>query len=203
MKKNDIRLIILISIILITMILLKMFSTRTEGILIKYAKNKSINSMSQIVDKTIRSIMEKNEFDEILYIENNEEINQTYLNFDNNKINRILNLSTKKIYESIKEIERTNKIYNISSGLLIKNHLLNNLGPSIPYKIDLLGEVNTNAYTKIKEYGINNSMVEIILDIKIEFQVLLPFVTDTFKIEKEIILDSKIIQGNIPNYYAN
>lgn len=203
MKKNDIRLIILILIISITMILLKIFSARTEGILIKYAKNKSINSMSQIVDKTIRSIMEKNEFDEILYIENNEETNQTYLNFDNNKINRILNLSTKNIYESIKKIEKTNKIYNISSGLLIKNHLLNNLGPSIPYKIDLLGEINTNAYTRIKEYGINNSMVEIILDIKIEFQVLLPFITDTFKIEKEIILDSKIIQGNIPNYYAS
>ena len=53
MKKNDIRLIILILIIAITMILLKMFSIRTEEILIKYAKNKSINSMSQIVDKTI------------------------------------------------------------------------------------------------------------------------------------------------------
>ena len=103
MKKNDIRIILLMLIISITIILLKIFSTRTQGILKTYAKNNAINSMSQIIDQTIRNIMEQNEFDNILYIENSKESGQTYLNFDNNKINKILNLSTNNIYKRIKD----------------------------------------------------------------------------------------------------
>lgn len=202
MKKNDVRLIITAIIILITIFLLKMFSNKTEGILIKYAKNQSINTITKIIDVTIRNIMQKNEFDNILYIENDKDSGLSYLNFDNNKINKILNLSTNNIYEEIKKYQNNKNIYNIPFGLIIDNHLLNNLGPNIPYKIDILGNINTNAYTKIKEYGINNSMIEIILNINIEFQVMLPFITDTFKIDKEIILDSKITQGSIPNYYS-
>ena len=32
---------------------------------------------------------------------------------------------------------------------------------------------------------------------------MLAFVKETQKINKEIILESKIIQGNIPSYYGN
>jgi hypothetical protein len=39
-----------------------MFSNKTEGILIKYAKNQSINTITKIIDVTIRNIMQKNEF---------------------------------------------------------------------------------------------------------------------------------------------
>jgi len=39
--------------------------------------------------------------------------------------------------------------------------LLSNLGPKIPVKFDLVGEVIINIETKITNYGINNAMMEI------------------------------------------
>ena len=49
---------------------------------------------------------------------------------------------------------------------------------------------------------INNVVVEVILNIELSVQVIFPFVSQTLNIEKQLILDSKVIQGNIPDYYG-
>jgi hypothetical protein len=66
-----------------------------------------------------------------------------------------------------------------------------------------LGKVNNNTYINIKEYGINNSMIEVILNIEIEIRIMLPFISESIKVQKEVLLENKIIQGNIPEYYGN
>lgn len=202
MKKIDKYTIIAILIIVITFMLLNIYANKTKSILIKYTTNNTNRIIMKIIDETISEILSEEEYN-IIDIEKNSENEITNINFNNNKINKILSLSIKNVEKKMEVIENESKIYYISYGLIFNNHLLNNLGPKIPYMVSQLGRTSNNTYINIKEYGINNSMIEVILDIEIEIRIMLPFFSDTIKVKKEILLENKIIQGNIPKYYGN
>ena len=199
MKKIDKYTIIAILIIVITFMLLNIYANKTKSILIKYTTNNTNRIIMKIIDETISEILSEEEYN-IIDIEKNSENEITNINFNNNKINKILSLSIKNVEKKMEVIENESKIYYISYGLIFNNHLLNNLGPKIPYMVSQLGRTSNNTYINIKEYGINNSMIEVILDIEIEIRIMLPFFSDTIKVKKEILLENKIIQGNIPKY---
>lgn len=201
MKNNDIALIVFSIIISITMMLLSSFATKTQGILLKFAKNQSNIEVNVIVNDTIRKMLMEQGTEEIIKIEKNEEKEITNINFDNKRINEILTLCSNSILSKIDK--KNNKIHKIPFGLISNNHLLHNFGPEIPYNVTIIGQIDNNTYINIKEYGINNSIIEVILNIEIEYQIMLAFAKETQKYTKEVILESKIVQGNIPNYYGN
>ena len=64
-----------------------------------------------------------------------------------------------------------------------------------------IGAYNADVYTDISAYGINNSLVEVYLLIKIDIEALIPLQTKSFVSETKVYLVSQIIQGTIPNYY--
>ena len=55
---------------------------------------------------------------------------------------------------------------------------------------------------KIKEYGINNCLVEIYILLEVNVKVLLPIISDDIVIKNEIPISYKIINGQIPSYYG-
>ena len=60
----------------------------------------------------------------------------------------------------------------------------------------------TQIKTKVTDYGLNNALIEIYLNIKIHYKIIGISETDDETLEYDILLDSRIIQGNIPNWYA-
>lgn len=201
MKRSDAIIIVSLIISLVTIILLNLFAKKTQNLLVKYANNQTNIKMNNVIDSTIRNILTLEEYNNIIEIEKNEKEEITNINFNNSKINKILTKSSDKIMSLINK--NNEKIYKIPFGLISDNHLIQNIGPNIPYAVNILGNLNNNTYINIKEYGINNSIIEVILKVEIEYQIMLAFTKETKKISKEIILESKIIQGNIPSYYGN
>lgn len=92
---------------------------------------------------------------------------------------------------------------SLTSGVISSNSLLSNLGPKIPVKFDLVGEVISNIETKITNYGINNAMMEISVNIELSEQVILTFVSKKIVYNVNIPIAIKLIQGTVPNYYFN
>ena len=45
--------------------------------------------------------------------------------------------------------------------------LLYNLGPKIPVKLSLVGDVVTGFSTDVTEYGINNALIKLMIDVKV------------------------------------
>ena len=204
MKKSDIFLIVSISILILAYIFIKIFTDKSEKVLVQYAKRKSVNDISTIINNSINEILYKNNYEEIITIDKNNNDEITNINFNNKKINNILYLFTKNILDTLDEMEKYNKlIYYIPSGVIYSLPILVNIGPEIPFKIDVLGDINNDSNIEIKEYGINSSIVEVSMKINLQIQVILPFVSQTQSVDKKIILDSKIIQGKIPNYYGS
>ena len=117
---------------------------------------------------------------------------------DLNKLNIRENILTSNVNNTKDGI-----ILEIPSGILFNNYLLSNLGPLIPLKISLTGEFESYVSTDVIEYGINNAMVSIYINIKVTEQVTMPFITKKITIENKIPIFMSLVNGTIPNYYLS
>ena len=109
--------------------------------------------------------------------------------------NENINVNSKKLKKGI--------IYQVPSGFIFNNGILANLGPKIPVKLSLIGDITTDIVTDIKEYGINNAVIELGVKIIAEEQVILPFDTKQIQVETVVPISIKIINGTVPGYYFN
>lgn len=86
--------------------------------------------------------------------------------------------------------------YNYSSNLLIAN-----LGPKIKAKINYIRYINGSIKTNIKTYGLNSLQVNLYLNIEVCSDIVVPFINEENITSMDILLSSKIIQGEIPSIY--
>ena len=141
--------------------------------------------------------------------------------YDSGVINDLLNSITERVYnmfnmleygdlsklnirENILTTNKNNKdgiILEMPVGLISNNYMFSNLGPKIPIKLSLTGEFESYISTDVKEYGINNAMITIYINIKVSEQITIPFITNKIDIENKIPIFMSLVNGKIPNYY--
>ena len=105
----------------------------------------------------------------------------------------------KKKYKYI----RTGYLCEININSLNNIYLLSNVGPNIPVKLSFLGDINVDIDTKIKDYGINNVIVQLFVIVEVNNQVSMPMSSMTHRLEVKELVSMNIIKGSIPNYYSN
>ena len=93
-------------------------------------------------------------------------------------------------------------ILNIPIGVASKSIYFANLGPRIPVKIRMIGNVIGIINTKITDYGINNALVEIYMDLTVTEEIMTPVTFETIKTNYEVLIASKVIQGIVPSFYG-
>lgn len=204
MKKSDVFIIISIIVLIVTYIFIKIFTYKSENILMNYARRNSTNIVTKIINNSTYEVLYNKTYGSLISIDKNNQNDITSLNFDNAKINNILYSFTSSLLSNIKTLEsNSNFIYTLPIGVIYSLPILVNIGPNIPFKIDILGDADSSSSLNVREYGINSVVVEVVLNVELTVQIILPFVSQTHVVNKQIILDSKIIQGNIPDYYGN
>lgn len=211
-KKYDIYILILIIIIILTFIFIRRFSEKSENILLNYAEKNNLKLAAILINESLNNTINKLEYNDLINIEKDIDGKITSLDFNEIESNKILYTFTNEILKNINkaEIDKVNleyfnkkdTIYYVPIGVIYNTKVLTDIGPKIPFKTSILGSVDTSISSNIKEYGINNSLIELFLNIKLYVQVILPFTSKTLEIQKQIYLERKIIQGQIPNYYG-
>ena len=119
---------------------------------------------------------------------------------ENGKIDD-LNLTNISYMNVSKSKQKKGIIYEVPTGIIFNNGLLANLGPKIPVRLNLIGDITTDLNTKVKEYGINNALIEISVNVKVTEQVILPFSTKEITVETDIPITLRVIKGEVPGYY--
>ena len=94
-------------------------------------------------------------------------------------------------------------LFLISLGSATGNSLLANIGPKIPLNLSVIGNVQTDVHSKVSNYGLNNALIEVFVDVQIQMVIQMPFLSEKAKIKKTIPLTMEMIQGDIPNYYLD
>ena len=225
-KKSNLIILIIIGIILSIFFTMKFINMKVNPVLIDFAELESRKLASIVINNAIsQNITQNIDVDELFLITRDNDGNIKTMDFNPITVNKILTQTTTSVQNNLKYIEqgrlelleidskvlldydsnnlKQGIIYEIPSGVVFGNSFLANVGPKIPVRFSLVGDIISNINTKITDYGINNALIEVNIVLELSEQVILPFVTNKIKIETTIPVALKLIQGSVPNYYLN
>ncbi|MBR2833535.1 MAG: sporulation protein YunB [Bacilli bacterium] len=215
----------LVLIIICISLIFKFINIKASPIIMDYATLEAKKLSSIIINKAIsKHITEKVSAEELFEItkDSNGEIKS--IDYNSAIINKFLTETTNSVQINLQNIEKgeieglefsdailvdydqkkleKGIIYEISSGVLLGNPILANVGPKIPVKISLVGDAISNITTDIKNYGINNALIEVNVNIKMNEKIILPFYSELITVETKVPIAIKIITGSVPKYYG-
>ena len=221
-KKRNITIMIFVFFLICLFFVLRYISNKVSPVILNYAELELRKITSVIINSAVNSSTKNMNFEDLFIVakDNNGEIRT--IDFNPTQVNELLVLATEGIQNNLKKLEEGNiegldvsnysylgsndklkdgVVFEIPSGLVFGNSFFNNLGPKVPVKIGLIGDIFSEISTKVTNYGINNALIEIRINLKLEEQVFLPIASDKIKIETSIPLTLKLIQGTVPSYY--
>lgn len=75
------------------------------------------------------------------------------------------------------------------------------MGPKIPVRYEIIGDVTSDIKTEVKSTGINNTFLEIDLVINVKMNVIIPYLAKQTYLTKVIKNGDLFVQGRVPQYY--
>ena len=214
-KQKNLRMPLLLPIICIFIITI-IFANRTEKYYIEYSQAKVTKNITSIINKIAKNhVSIENKYFQYEYNNAGKIIS---INIDSAKANKLI---AKMVEEGEKELENiengnTLKIKNVKKfndrkqiiifvpiSAALKNNLFYNIGPRIPVRIELLGYDDGTIETEARDYGINNTLIEVYAIIRIKEKIILPTRSKIIEVKTKTLLASKLAQGDVPNFYTN
>ncbi len=194
-----------------------------EPTLMAIAETRIAQMATLAINEAIKSYTaEELNLDNLVLIEKDTEGQITTIGWNAPIVQLLLNHTTKNVQDYLHAVEKGNMpppdlnseeiaayndpskkgvIAEIPLGQATNNILLANLGPVIPVRFSVIGDVNTDMRKKVTEYGINNVLVELSIHIEVDIRVTIPFASDTVTVTSDIPVDIRTIQGEVPYFY--
>ena len=226
--EKKINFVIFIVIILIIMIVLTLnfISLKVNPVLLDYAQMEARKIASIIINDAVnQNITNDIDIEELFIITRDTNNEVKTIDFNPIVVNQILTETTILVQSNLRYLEqgkvdmlnlmnnalidynqdklKQGIIYEIPSGVIFGNSFLANIGPKIPVKFSLVGDIVGYINTNVTDYGINNALIEVNIVLELSEQVILPFVSEKITIDTTIPVALKLIQGSVPNYYLN
>lgn len=227
-KNKKLKILILIFIFLFFSIIfsLNFINMKVNPVLLDYAELESRKIASIVINNAVsKNVTENIDIDELFLITRDSNGEIKTIDFNPITVNKILTQTTNSVQVNLKYIEqgkvelldlstselidydldklKQGIIYEIPSGVIFSNSFLANIGPTIPVKFSLVGDIVSYINTKVTDYGINNALIEVNIVLELSEQVILPFVSNKIEINTSIPVALKLIQGGVPNYYLS
>ncbi len=214
-KLYNFLLVIIVTVILLSFLFIHYYNKRISNKIISIAQIK-INEYSNdiIMDSFNKQILDEHEINNIIKISKNKSDEIIAVDFDLNKAYLVSMNVSKNIRDSLNNLEKQNLkeefldyyqkdgfVLLLPIGLASKNIYFSNLGPRIPVRIKFVGNLTTGLQTKIKEYGVNNSLIEVYLKVSLNEEIIVPYSSKKINNSCEILLSSQVIEGIVPSIY--
>lgn len=140
--------------------------------------------------------------DSLLKVNKNSRDEIVDVAFDIKGATKILSLITGYINSNLESENFFGYRLDVPIGIVSGNPILMNLGPRFPIKVEIEDVAVGNVRTKIREFGINNALLEIYLEVSIDFQTIYPFATIEDKSSYEALIASSVIEGAVPDIFS-
>ena len=204
-KSLKLKLFLVFIIILILLYLFNIFSKSLNHYYLNYSENEAsrliMNSILKSVNEETLLEMKGNNLYKVI---RNKENEIEMIDYNSYLINTFLKNITNNVTQYlVKEEEKSNKAsFYIPMGSVFQNPILNNRGPCIPVRMELVGSVLTGINSKVTDYGINNSLIEVFVHIEVTERIILPADAKNIKVKYDIPISYRIIKGKVPSYYS-
>ncbi|WP_301108887.1 sporulation protein YunB [Sporosarcina sp.] len=93
-------------------------------------------------------------------------------------------------------------VFFVPLGQATNIPLIGNLGPKIPIRFHVVGDVHANVETNLVEFGINNAYVELNLVLQVNVQIIVPLATSKSVVEQKMPVAIGLIRGKVPQIYS-
>lgn len=225
-KKINFVIFIVIMLIIMIVLTLNFISLKVNPVLLDYAQMEARKIASIIINDAVnQKITNDIDIEELFIITRDTNNEVKTIDFNPIVVNQILTETTILVQSNLRYLEqgkvdmlnlmnnalidynqdklKQGIIYEIPSGVIFGNSFLANIGPKIPVKFSLVGDIVGYINTNVTDYGINNALIEVNIVLELSEQVILPFVSEKITIDTTIPVALKLIQGSVPNYYLN
>lgn len=206
--------LLLIIILIVTVCMTNFISKKLMPVVIEYGEYQCENIMTNLLNQTVNDIViETVKKDIINYNESNKTIN-----FNTEILNSISTATIKKAQFYLYELEYSNvsdenietlekeknvngMVYKIPLYRISNNALIGMLGREIPIKYQIIGQIQGQIVSVIKEYGINSAFIEVNLDLQTKAKISTPIISEEKNINISVPIVMQIIQGEIPDSF--
>ncbi len=223
-KLINVIIIIFILIFISVIYIINILSEKALPHLISYSEIETKKVISNVISSTVtEEISNKITMEDLFITTKSSNDSISSIDINSSKVNKLLSDVSLSIEKNLKYLEtgqidkinlsnntfnsydidklRQGIIYELPSGIIFDNILLNNIMPKIPVRINLIGNIFCVLNTDIESYGINNALIKVNISVEADVKILLPFISSTTKVTTNIPLIIKIIEGNVPSYY--
>lgn len=225
-KKSNLFILILISIIIGITWLFGFINRKFTPLIIDYAEIQAERLAILVINQAItEEIGSEIDIDDLFIIIKDDNGDIKSMDFNPLSVNKMLSMITNNVEIYLRNLENGNLdelglknssfsgydidklkqgiIYEVPTGIIFGKSILYNIGPKIPVRISLVGDIISNVDTEITSYGINNALIEITVNISVIEQVMLPFASKKVTVSTNVPIAIKLVQGAVPEYYLN
>ena len=166
------------------------------------ANNRARMIVSQTISEAVlKDIAENREnYSEIITINKNETSEVMSLASNMEKINSIKSRLALIVGEKICDLKTKDACIPI--GTLSGIEFLNCKGPSVPLKISVSGNVQTDLKSDFLGSGINQTLHRVYLIVHAKVSVLMPGCSTSFESDNKVLIAETVIVGRVPNLYG-
>lgn len=143
----------------------------------------------------------KEAYDQIVKLEKLENGELTAILSDMEKVNKLksrVGMIIQNKFLSLKDRKIT-----VAMGTLSGIEMFNGLGPGVPMKISVSGNVSTDFKTSFSGAGINQTIYQIYLYIRTRICVMVPGCSCCEDFESSFLVSEIVVLGNVPKVYSS
>lgn len=222
---GNIFVLLLTSLLVMAVISIYIINMRLMPIYSQYAEKQTYKVASYVVNKAINSrtssVLDVNEIiidipteskDTITTKFNTEIINQVrsetqtlvkeYLEqAESGDLSHLPNLENVE-YDVGKMEAGDGIVFFVPLGQALNIPIIGNLGPKVPIRFHIIGNVTSDVISDIHEFGINNAKVEVSIIIEVNVQIIVPFASNSATVTQRIPVAIGLVRGSVPNIYS-
>ena len=224
-RAKSVVLFLVVSLMMATLLFLYFLNSRILPVYVLYAERQTEKVASYVVSKAINSrttdVLDVNNVIEWIDGENNS----AAVKINTDIVNRVRAETTALVKQYLEQAENGNLshlpslehveydvgameagegiVFFVPLGQALSLPLIGNLGPKIPIRFHLIGNVASDVETEMREIGINNVYIQINIHIAVNVQFIVPFASKNAQISQKIPVAIGLVPGVVPHIYTN
>lgn len=165
------------------------------------------NRARQIAVRTINEAVsqkftaQKTEYGDIVELERDNENRITAVKSDLAGISKLKSDLNLEILQKIASMDKST--LKIPLGSLMGNDIFAGLGPDVSFQIKPYGTAVTDIKTDFSEAGINQTKLDVTVNVKADLSILMPTMQRKSTVETTVPIIQTVIVGNIPDSYTH
>ncbi len=161
------------------------------------------NKSSDLINDAIAKQIERGNihYDRIIYFEKDLNGKITALKTNMSEVNRLKTDILNIINDEILALD--NQDIGVPLGSIIFPELLSGRGAQIPVRVMYISNSDAQFVSRFSEAGINQTLHQLIMDVKIDVTVLVLGRTQSFSVTSQVVVAETVIVGVVPETFIN